>query len=198
MTLAFPHLPRVHSQSVELGPNELARVELCAVTEYDNPAFSPEVVGSVVDKAEQRVSAAYSAKALGEVEVAPWLDALAERAADSTGAARPSVSEVLRALEIGDTIADEMEELADTVKSWRELAAGKPEFEDDEVLLVRAALGWRAVTALDPATRLEARAARRQYDELPGGAAVAWTHVRYAARVAVRHAVRVARRPRIV
>lgn len=169
---------RTPAQSIELRPNELAGAELRAVTDYTNPVFPGDVLSSAAYKAEQRVAGAYSALALNMIEAPQSVTDLVRR--------YPNPDDLKDATNGSDSSVKEAIELAEILRDWQEKAANVPEYTEDEALVVRTALGWRAVTARDSAERKEARAAREQYDDIAGRAPVVWAHFRYAAHIVLR------------
>lgn len=189
--MSFPSLS-LHSkdEQVSLGPNEQAIIEAHAMTDYSNPAFSPDVVASAAQKAEERRLAVSSAEILETPKLTEWIHSLGTDGVEFTEAdlsrGAPYVRSLFDTGRIGEQDDDWTAECISLLADWKRRADDKPEYTADEALVVRAALGWRALTARQPADRTVARAALEALDSGSDTPTVAWAHCRYAAHIVAR------------
>lgn len=190
MALDFLYSRRAPGNQIELAETEIAGAELRAVDGYDNPAFPGEVVTSAAEKARARVSAVYSEIALNGVHVPRWVRDVARPGFEYPSAEadeKPSAGESLTGTLGTDDTVREAQELAEMVDDWERHVANKPEYNEDEKRVLRAALGWRAMLGRDRVRRLESRVARRRYDTEPAERASAvLVHGRYAGHLVSR------------
>jgi hypothetical protein len=133
-------LPQFSTPPVELHPTELARIELCAVDGYGNPAYPEEVRFSAADKARQRVVAVYAAVALDKTSVPRWVSDWSEaNFQNPTGGTLDE--EAWDTMQVTPTItpgilANRAREYAETLREWRTQTKNRPEYTPQEAAVV--------------------------------------------------------------